>query len=174
MDRHELNIGRREMMRNVLKLFSLDALLQPGPATRRAQPLVKPIADAKSTAPPAVDTKSAPPAVILPMAPQEPVISQAPVIPPASEAAPTAKSESSGDIDLRPVDWNEESREELPIRNAKRIKFLLTQESELQTIARIKNDKMRFINERAGQTKTQAQLQQLVEAARILREKCAS
>jgi hypothetical protein len=99
-------------------IAGLDILLQPGPAVKRAQP----VADAKI---------APPPAVILPVP-----------VAPHTPAASTLAQESNPDH--APIDWEQERREDLPVRTPGRIRFLLRSESEIQTILRIINDKIRF------------------------------
>jgi hypothetical protein len=51
------------------------------------------------------------------------------------------------DRSAEPIDWSEEARTDLPPRSPARIQFLLQYESEEQTRARIRNDKIRYMNQ---------------------------
>jgi hypothetical protein len=52
--------------------------------------------------------------------------------------------------DVRLIDWEEEKSVMLPPRSPGRIKFLLTQETESQTRARIENDTARVLHQQGG------------------------
>ena len=106
----------------------LSALLSPGRKTQRTAVEI-PLPEVR---PPEVNA----------LATVAPHISE--VAPVSSTQEPTATLEPVIDEDLRPVDWNEESRDDLPPRSPRRIRFLIPQESELQRIARIRNDKIRW------------------------------
>ena len=63
-------------------------------------------------------------------------------------------------VEVDAIDWNEEARQDLPMRTPERIWFLLRFENAEQTAARIKNDYLRYANERAGrlQHRTEAKM----------------
>ena len=70
---------------------------------------------------------------------------------PVAETQPVAiASEPISDPDLRPIEWEEEKSVMLPPRTPGRIKFLLTQETESQTRARIENDMARVPHQQGG------------------------
>ena len=53
------------------------------------------------------------------------------------------------DLNMRPIDWTEEQRTDLPMRTPARIQYLLKFETMEQTRARIENDARRYRHQRA-------------------------
>lgn len=120
----------------------LSALDAPAPGVKKAE-IILPVVVAPTPAP-----------VVAPVVIQQPVAAThtKELCPHCNQPMPIKPApvvSDPNDPNMRPIDWTEEQRTDLPMRTPARIQYLLKFETMEQTRARIENDARRYRHQRA-------------------------